>query len=239
MVVPDNTIELLSPAGQTLSLKCPEEILLAELAIKHVLPKCFDQFVSNLNDEFNDSNIQRIAKAFNIMVSTIKPIQTTCSPAIACKLLNHSYGRVVDCPKKLNNVKPFSSNVYGETPVKSICELMEHLEIGPEDVFMDVGAGMGQVVLMVSGTQNVKKCYGIEQMPIPYSYSTAMKNTFVGLMEWFNFPMRPCELLHGDFTADTFKKQFEETTIFFINNKVFSPELNNWLYKYKYISSLT
>ena len=49
--------------------------------------------------------------------------------------------------------KPFSSVVYGETSFPFILQLIEEKEIdleSGEDVFVDLGSGIGQVVLQVA-----------------------------------------------------------------------------------------
>lgn len=55
-----------------------------------------------------------------------------------------------------------SSPTYGEIMPTAITKLAERLELGPGDVFYDLGSGVGKVVLQIAMTVAVDKCVGVE-----------------------------------------------------------------------------
>ncbi len=87
-------------------------------------------------------------------------------------ILQQVYNMAVTDPEKLNNYEPFSPEVYGETSFELICQMIDQIEISPEDVFIDLGSGVGQVVLQVAASTRCQNCFGIEKADIPSSYAT-------------------------------------------------------------------
>lgn len=54
------------------------------------------------------------------------------------------------------------SPVYGEITPASVDRLCAYLDMGPRDVFYDLGSGVGKLVNHVAMTVPVKRCVGIE-----------------------------------------------------------------------------
>jgi hypothetical protein len=52
-------------------------------------------------------------------------------------------------PRALNKYKPFSHEVYGETNANLVQFVIDSQAITSDDVFFDLGSGIGQVVLQV------------------------------------------------------------------------------------------
>jgi hypothetical protein len=75
-------------------------------------------------------------------------------------------------PEKLNCYEPFSPEVYGETSFELVCQMIDQIEISEEDVFIDLGSGVGQVVLQVAASTKCQNCFGIEKADVPSSYAT-------------------------------------------------------------------
>lgn len=61
-------------------------------------------------------------------------------------VLQQTYFRSVIDPDKLNNYEPFSPEVYGETSYDLICDIINHVQFTDEDIFIDLGSGIGQVI---------------------------------------------------------------------------------------------
>ena len=55
-----------------------------------------------------------------------------------------------------------SSPTYGEMLPNATAELLDYLQMGPDDVFYDLGCGIGKVVLQVGMTAPIKRCVGVE-----------------------------------------------------------------------------
>lgn len=55
-----------------------------------------------------------------------------------------------------------SGAVYGELTVAGVTELARYLEMGGQDVFYDIGSGIGKLVLQLACTLRLKRIVGIE-----------------------------------------------------------------------------
>ncbi|KAJ8983529.1 hypothetical protein NQ317_012020 [Molorchus minor] len=65
-------------------------------------------------------------------------------------ILQQTYNAAVTDPEKLNQYEPFSPEVYGETSYDLVCQMIDQIEITKDDVFIDLGSGVGQVVLQMA-----------------------------------------------------------------------------------------
>lgn len=63
------------------------------------------------------------------------------------------------------------SQVYGETSYELVCQMIDEIQITSEDVFVDLGSGVGQVVLQMAAATPCKICFGVEKADIPSSYA--------------------------------------------------------------------
>jgi H3 lysine-79-specific histone-lysine N-methyltransferase len=92
----------------------------------------------------------------------------------------------------------FSSQTYGETSFDRMQKILDELKpkvrdcrgdwqeksIQERDVFVDLGSGVGNLVLHVAGGSRVRKAYGIEIAQLPVQYAEAFKVEFVRWMKW-------------------------------------------------------
>lgn len=62
--------------------------------------------------------------------------------------------------------------MYGETSFELVDQMINSIEFGEEDTFIDLGSGVGQVVLQVAAATKCKSCYGIEKAEWPASYAS-------------------------------------------------------------------
>ena len=60
-------------------------------------------------------------------------------------ILTQAYAVAVKDSSSLNKYKGFSDQVYGEAGSEMISELIRKIPIGQNDVFLDLGSGIGQV----------------------------------------------------------------------------------------------
>jgi len=86
-------------------------------------------------------------------------------------ILQQVYNMSVTEPEKLNCYEPFSPEVYGETSFELVCQMIDQIEISEEDVFIDLGSGVGQVVLQVAASTKCQSCFGIEKADVPSAYA--------------------------------------------------------------------
>jgi len=61
--------------------------------------------------------------------------------------------------------------VYGETSFDLICQMIDNMLVTEEDTFIDLGSGVGQVVLQLAASTNCKMIWGIERAEIPSRYA--------------------------------------------------------------------
>ena len=73
-------------------------------------------------------------------------------------------------PQTLVDYSPFSSEVYGETKPNLVDDVIQRLNITPNDCFIDLGSGIGTVVLQVAA-QTLCSCYGVELRHVLANYA--------------------------------------------------------------------
>lgn len=132
-------------------------------------------------------------------------------------------------PDKLNQYEPFSPEVYGETSYDLICQMIDHIQIRPDDVFIDLGSGVGQVVLQMAATQPLRTCIGIERADVPSRYAEHMDTNFRIWMRWFGKRFGDYKLLKGDFLVDEHREKINSATVVFVNNFAFGPNVDHHL----------
>lgn len=115
-------------------------------------------------------------------------------------ILQQVYNQAVTDPDRLNQYEPFSPEVterrfqihhsnfkttlvvtwlniflrfqvYGETSYDLICQMIDQINITKDDVFIDLGSGVGQVVLQMAAATPCKLCWGVEKADIPSKYA--------------------------------------------------------------------
>lgn len=74
-------------------------------------------------------------------------------------------------PDKLNQYEPFSPEVYGETSYELVCQMIDQIDVTEDDVFVDLGSGVGQVVLQMAAATLCKICIGVERADVPSRYA--------------------------------------------------------------------
>ena len=63
--------------------------------------------------------------------------------------------------------------MYGETSFELICQILDKLHpISPDNKFVDLGSGVGQVVLQVAALTECEMSFGIEKADTPAKYAT-------------------------------------------------------------------
>lgn len=61
--------------------------------------------------------------------------------------------------------------MYGETSFDLICQMIDLINITEDDIFIDLGSGVGQIVLQMAAATQCKICWGVEKADVPSSYS--------------------------------------------------------------------
>eukprot|EP00092_Neocalanus_flemingeri_P060395 GFUD01072376.1.p1 GENE.GFUD01072376.1~~GFUD01072376.1.p1 ORF type:complete len:1825 (+),score=446.63 GFUD01072376.1:95-5569(+) len=150
------------------------------------------------------------------------------------KMLKHIiqqvYNTAIADPNDLNNYVAFTPEVYGETSFDLINQMIDLISpITSEMKFIDLGSGVGQVVLQVASLIDCKLCVGIEKASIPATRAVEMDRLFQKWMSWYGKKYSPYKLHQGDFLAPDHRKTISESTIVFVNNFAFGPEVDHQL----------
>lgn len=127
-------------------------------------------------------------------------------------IIKKTYNHAVIDPDRLNQYQPFSAGVYGETSYEFIDQMINEVEITPDDVFIDLGSGVGQVVLQMAAATNCKKCVGIEKASLPSQYAETMQQRFITWMKWHGKRHGEFELYKGDFFDSKFREIIENSS---------------------------
>ncbi|XP_055601875.1 histone-lysine N-methyltransferase, H3 lysine-79 specific isoform X2 [Uranotaenia lowii] len=183
--------------------------------------------MKNLCDRFNKA-IDSVA-ALEKGTSLSSQRFTYPSRGLLRHIIQQVYNQAVVEPEKLNQYEPFSPEVYGETSFDLICQMIDQIKITADDVFVDLGSGVGQVVLQMAASTPVKVCYGIEKADVPSRYAEGMNATFKSWMRWFGKKYGDYELMKGDFLADEHREKITSATIVFVNNFAFGPNVDHQL----------
>ncbi|BFZ16793.1 hypothetical protein BsWGS_19831 [Bradybaena similaris] len=191
--------------------------------------------VSNYDFEQTKAMCERYNKAIDSLRQLVKghPRQKSVSKQASMRQLKHilqqCYNHSVKDPEKLNHYEPFSPEVYGETSFELVEQMIKYVKFSESDYFIDLGSGVGQVVLQVSAATNCKFCYGVEKAEWPAEYAQVLEKEFKKWMKWFGKEHGDYKIEKGDFLHDDIKEKLNKATIVFVNNFAFGPVVDHEL----------
>ena len=165
---------------------------------------------------------------------------TSCSkkylerPRPSSPLLKHillqCYVRAVTDPEKLNQYPPFSPEVYGETSFELVERMISKINWHENGVFIDLGSGVGQVVLQVAASvPHLRMAYGVERADLPSAYAKAMDQQFRFWMSWYGKSYAEYQLKKDDFLTPEWGEVITDADVVFANNFAFGPQVNHEL----------
>uniref|UniRef100_A0A2I3GFN4 Histone-lysine N-methyltransferase, H3 lysine-79 specific n=1 Tax=Nomascus leucogenys TaxID=61853 RepID=A0A2I3GFN4_NOMLE len=117
------------------------------------------------------------------------------------------YNHSVTDPEKLNNYEPFSPEVYGETSFDLVAQMIDEIKMTDDDLFVDLGSSVGQVVLQVAAATNCKHHYGVEKADIPAKYAETMDREFRKWMKWYGKKHAEFTLERGYFLSEEWRER--------------------------------
>ncbi|XP_076656962.1 DOT1 like histone lysine methyltransferase grappa isoform X3 [Halictus rubicundus] len=184
--------------------------------------------MKNLCDKFN----RAIDSLVQLEKGTSLPSQRLNkrpSRGLLRHILQQTYNQAVVEPDKLNQYEPFSPEVYGETSYELVCQMIDQIEITEDDVFVDLGSGVGQVVLQMAAATLCRICVGVERADVPSRYAQSMEVNFRKWLNWYGKRCGEYRLVKGDFLADEHRESITGATIVFVNNFAFGPTVDHQL----------
>ena len=185
--------------------------------------------------------IFRLTSTFNESISRLLTEDETKETAKARlhqrpnrKMLKHIiqqvYNTAIADPNDLNQYVAFTPEVYGETSFDLVCQMIDLISpITSEMKFIDLGSGVGQVVLQVAALVECQLAVGVEKAVIPATRAQEMDRLFKMWMGWYGKVYSPYTLHQGDFLAPEHRRTIKESTIVFVNNFAFGPEVDHHL----------
>eukprot|EP00050_Salpingoeca_kvevrii_P007610 m.297332 g.297332 ORF g.297332 m.297332 type:complete len:678 (-) comp13591_c0_seq1:341-2374(-) len=185
-------------------------------------------------DYSDHAQTEAICEVFNAAILRFREANPDAAPSQASTpLLQHImsmvYNRSITDPLKLNDYKGWSAEVYGEFSSAMISEIVKTVPIKPTDKFIDLGSGVGQVVLQVAAEAQCTECWGVEKQETPAKYADAMERNYTERLAWFGKLHGKVELLRGDFLDKECREKISQADVIFVNNFAFGSEVNQEL----------
>lgn len=183
--------------------------------------------MKNLCDKYNRTidSFKQLWKG----ASRPKKQSDRASTGLLKHILQQCYNIAVEDPERLNQYEPFSPEVYGETSFELVDQMIRSVNFTEDDYFIDLGSGVGQVVLQVAASTTCKMCYGIEKAEYPANYAITMEKEFVKWMKWFGKKHGSFLIERGDFLEEDVKEKINNATVIFVNNFAFGPQVDHQL----------
>ncbi|XP_061456564.1 histone-lysine N-methyltransferase, H3 lysine-79 specific isoform X2 [Rhineura floridana] len=208
-----------------------EEIPDLKLAMENYVLIDYDtksfESMQRLCDKYN----RAIDSIHQLWKGTTQPMKLNTRPSngLLRHILQQVYNHSVTDPEKLNNYEPFSPEVYGETSFDLVAQMIDEIKMTEDDLFVDLGSGVGQVVLQVAAATNCKHHYGVEKADIPAKYAETMDKEFRKWMKWYGKKHGDYTLERGDFLSEEWRERIANTSVIFVNNFAFGPEVDHQL----------
>lgn len=178
--------------------------------------------------KYNEA-IERVKEERRMFPTDVKPVVPRASNGLLKHILQQAYNQAVTDPDKLNQYEPFSPEVYGETSFEFVAQMVQKVGDRKDEVFIDLGSGVGQVVLQVAASISAKLCVGIEKAEVPASYAQSMSDAFKFWMNWFGKTFCEYRLFKGDFFLEKFRDTINSSSFIFVNNFAFGPNVDHML----------
>ncbi|ELV09260.1 Histone-lysine N-methyltransferase, H3 lysine-79 specific, partial [Tupaia chinensis] len=208
-----------------------EEIPDLKLAMENYVLIDYDtksfESMQRLCDKYN----RAIDSIHQLWKGTTQPMKLNTRPSTGLlrHVLQQVYNHSVTDPEKLNNYEPFSPEVYGETSFDLVAQMIDEIKMTEDDLFVDLGSGVGQVVLQVAAATNCRHHYGVEKADIPAKYAETMDREFRKWMKWYGKKHAEYTLERGDFLSEEWRERIANTSVIFVNNFAFGPEVDHQL----------
>ncbi len=148
------------------------------------------------------------------------------------RIVDETYQRAVGPHiDMLRRYEAFSSEVYGELMPAFVTDLVEATGLTEESLFLDLGSGVGNVVLQAS-LETGCTSYGIEIMPGPAQIARSQLEEFKTRCRMWGVRAGNVELEEGDMLRSAKVDELVKTAdVVLVNNKVFlEPREHSYLF---------
>ncbi|EHB13669.1 Sodium/potassium-transporting ATPase subunit alpha-4 [Heterocephalus glaber] len=202
------------------------EILDLKLAMENYILIDYDTKSFESMQRPCDKYNQAIDSIHQLWKGTTQPMKLNTRPSnrLLRHILQQVYNHSVTDLEKLNNYEPFSPEVYGETSFDLVAQMIDEIKKTQDDLLVDLGSSVGQVVLQVAAATNCKHHYGVEKADIPAKYAETMDREFRKWMKWYGKKHAEYTLDQGDFPSEEWREWIANTSVVFVNNFAFGTE---------------
>lgn len=146
------------------------------------------------------------------------------------RILTQTYARTVS-PRvsTLRQYENGTDNVYGELLPKFVSDIFRVTGLGPDHVFVDLGSGVGNVVLQAALEAGCES-WGCEIMENACVLADLQEQEFKARCRLWGLSNGSISLERGDFLENiTIHKALQRADVVLVNNQAFTPELNDRL----------
>lgn len=179
-------------------------------------------------DDYNDIVLRRLKSGMTLKVIQQQHI---LPDDLVAHIMTQMYDRIIT--PNVESVKQYkngTSEVYGELKEPFITKVLcSHLKMSSEQTFVDLGSGVGNVVLQAA-LQIGCESWGCEYMPNPASLAKNQHKEFVARCQLWGIQPGPVRLRRGDFQSSKecpgLYEALRRTDVVLTNNKAFTSELN-------------
>ncbi|KAJ2020723.1 Nucleosomal histone H3-Lys79 methylase [Coemansia sp. S100] len=146
---------------------------------------------------------------------------------LAIHVIEQIYNRVVaPTVGSLRQYKAFSNNVYGEILPTLVNEFIDRTNITHKSTFVDLGCGIGNVVLQVAA-QTGCDASGIEIMKVPARFAKRQAREFEHRMRLYKLRHGSVQVWRGDFCeSPSVQALLPKADVLLVNNYAFDSTLN-------------
>ena len=146
------------------------------------------------------------------------------------RILTQTYARTVS-PRvsTLRQYENGTDNVYGELLPKFVSEIFRVTALGSKHVFVDLGSGVGNVVLQAALEVGCES-WGCEIMENACVLAELQEREFKARCRLWGLAVGDINLQRGDFLENQkINKVLSKADVILVNNQAFTPELNDRL----------
>ena len=176
-------------------------------------------------DEFNDTVHKALTDGS--MAKVLSKSETAPLPLVE-RILAQIYSRTVS--PKVNLLKQYENgtdNVYGELLPRFSHGIFLETGLGPGQVFVDLGSGVGNVVLQAALEAGCE-AWGVEQMPNPAGLAREQLAEFRARARLWGCAVGEAHVVEGDFlNSPDIDAALRWADVVLINNQAFTPQLND------------
>jgi [histone H3]-lysine79 N-trimethyltransferase len=131
--------------------------------------------------------------------------------------------------EKLKDTKAHSSNTYGELLPKFVRQLFQETGLTSEQVFVDLGSGIGNVVLQAALEFGCES-WGCEEMETYSDVAKQQEEEFAARCQLWGIKSGAVQIEKGDFLkSDVILEAIRQADVILCNNFKFDSKLNNSL----------